>query len=463
MEAPLPKVNTESNESNTSSAKTEEYLQEMDYTLTSVFSSIVDLMRVNDRIAKAVEGLFKIERDRLKEENLAEGLDLEKERESNVSSEGILGDTKETPKMDWRKLRDSASGLGLAMATLAAGFVAFSDKIPLWLKRIMGIGDDYKERQKTSEDDVLENLKGKTDPIGPDFMYRAFDREEAELAFLTQREMEENKGNPKFTKEMAEHNARNRLYKGFTAYNAEGEKEFTSKYINPFSEDKIESDFEKYQETMEARERGAELEGDLGKEGAKNQLLKELEEHRSYKESIIKQYEKNEVAVPVELMRVIDKKETALITALKEVDPNVAIPTTNQISPPVKSTEAESQLNTIEAKSQVVPDKEPFDIKSMDEPNYAGIPKQINRSQTQQRNPAASEPLTIYIGGQSKDAAGNAGPVNIDNSSITNNNIVNGGGGSGMSNGRTVPPTVKGTKSPGSAGSTEVQDLVNGP
>jgi hypothetical protein len=71
--------------------------------------------------------------------------------------------------------------------------------------------------------------------------------------------------------------------------------------------------------------------------------------------------------------------------------------------------------------------------------------KQFEKSQVGV-NPSASEPITIYIGGQSKDTA--SGGVVVNNNNIDNSTKVIGGGSSAPSTGQAVTSPTRENKSP---------------
>jgi len=116
--------------------KAEDELRTMDATLTNVFGSLIDLIRVNERIAKAVEGLFNIQQEQQTGEDLSRGLELEKEREAKRPLSDFLGYKSLFPEM--KKVKEGASTIGLILATLLGGITAFYDKLPNWAKDLLG-------------------------------------------------------------------------------------------------------------------------------------------------------------------------------------------------------------------------------------------------------------------------------------------------------------------------------------
>lgn len=116
--------------------KAEDELRTMDATLTNVFGSLIDLIRVNERIAKAVEGLFNIQQEQQTGEDLSRGLELEKEREAKRPLSDFLGYKSVFPEM--KKVKEGASTIGLILATLLGGITAFYDKLPNWAKDLLG-------------------------------------------------------------------------------------------------------------------------------------------------------------------------------------------------------------------------------------------------------------------------------------------------------------------------------------
>lgn len=105
-------------------------LNDIDNSLISIFDVLVDLTRVNERTANAIENMLNIEFERQREENLTEGLKLEEQREAEA--EKRIGFSEKIDKQ-FEKLSNNTSFLG-SMALFAGGALAtFSEDVNKFL------------------------------------------------------------------------------------------------------------------------------------------------------------------------------------------------------------------------------------------------------------------------------------------------------------------------------------------
>ena len=102
-------------------------LNDIDNSLVSIFDVLVDMTRVNERTAKAIEEVLRIESARRSEENLTEGLKLEAEREAGQGQQGKGFGERYDKAVD--KFSADTTTMGLALVTATGAALAFADEV----------------------------------------------------------------------------------------------------------------------------------------------------------------------------------------------------------------------------------------------------------------------------------------------------------------------------------------------
>lgn len=454
---PLPNVDTQDSTLATAVAgaaiasemdKAEDYLHEMDYTLTSVFDSLIDLVRINERIARAMEGLFEIEGDRWAQETLDAGLALEAQREAEPQ-ETMTGSDKKLD-IDWSKVKDNASTVGILLATLAGALVAWYDQIPDWLKKILGIpvetpAQKYEAQRTEAEGSQERSLLGANEYIGPDFIGRAMDSYSSEMDFLR---ADEKRKNPNLSDEAVDYNAEQRRMGGVYRMD-EGDNiiQVDSSFLEKYITGRDDPALQEYREKREKIESLIEKRNQIV--ASYETVLKEKQtllaagmspSHPEYEKLVYKQntiVERIE-AVDQELKPLIPgAAETLEQTAPKQSNPKIEpkVEPQAQITPPAPTAENMDTLNTGSAASRL-----------------------IDRS-TRPATPSANPNVTKAI----SESGSTPTQVTINqNDNSVHTNTVAGGGGGGRGTGVTTPSATKTTRSSGTLGNTELTDFVHG-
>jgi len=91
--------------------------------LESINKAFSDLKEINERTADAVEGLFRIERERASEADLEKGFEIESARDQQVEPEDGITTTTE------KKIGKQKSNWLLAITAVVAGIIGFKDDI----------------------------------------------------------------------------------------------------------------------------------------------------------------------------------------------------------------------------------------------------------------------------------------------------------------------------------------------
>lgn len=423
-------------------------LDNIDDSLVSIFDALTDMAKVDQRIAVAVEGMLEIDKSQYDELQQERGLNLEKEREAQDS---MTGDNGGLMFKGMQEMKKEASTIALILGALAAAFVAFSDNIPMWLRKLMG----YQESLQENRDRVTKELEQEIED-NKDASTRLGEGQKARA----ERALEIMKDNPKVSGTGARAVAANEAG-GF-----EGTGEFT--------EDDLYDDqtFEATKQA-EAKEKIIELSKDIYY--LKN-VATEEEDPEAYGMNAFIADQKLEDAIDISRKNGLAMTADEIIklgmpaSAQSNITNNVTPKNTNtteiinkfygdedKVMNQGKLTDPYTRTTDVTSDEAFEKEQKSFIDRFGGSEEMSEVLKKVDVKKSVSGD---NEGVVIPITYKSAEQQGGAGGVtvnNVDNSSTTN--VVSGGGG--KSTGRAVPPSSKVSKSPGSAGSTELRDFVN--
>lgn len=155
----LPNINTQS-DIHAIDAMMANELDKIDDTLVSVFDVLQDMAKLDQRIVVAVEGMLKIDQEQFDADQLSRGTELEAEREAK---DKITGDNGGLLGKVIDETKEAGNTIALILGALAAAFVAFSDEIPMWMRKLMGYQEGLQENRKRITKDLEQTIEENKD------------------------------------------------------------------------------------------------------------------------------------------------------------------------------------------------------------------------------------------------------------------------------------------------------------